>query len=137
MTLVVDASVAVRWAVTESGSRAALTLRGRALAVPDLLAAEVGNVIWKKVRRGELAPADASLAADVFATVGVTLQSSLPMLDEAVRVAVELDHPVYDCFYLVLARELGARLVTADERPLARLAASARPDLAALAHPLA
>jgi predicted nucleic acid-binding protein len=138
VTLVVDASIAVKWVVAEDGSPEALALQEeQSFAAPDLLAAEVGNVIWKKTRRGELTLAEASLAARTFATADVIFHPSLPMLDEAVRLAFELGHPAYDCFYLVLARELGTQLVTADTRLLARLAASGRPELRSLARPLA
>ena len=34
----------------------------------------------------------------------------------AVRLALSLDRPVYDCVYLALAHRLGARMVTADQR---------------------
>jgi predicted nucleic acid-binding protein len=65
------------------------------------------------------------------------LHPVLPLLAAAVEVGVDLGHPVYDCLYLALARELGTQVVTDDRRLLARLAASGRPDLAALARPLA
>jgi predicted nucleic acid-binding protein len=32
----------------------------------------------------------------------------------ALKIAEELRHPAYDCFYLALAKETNARLVTAD-----------------------
>ena len=35
---------------------------------------------------------------------------------DAVRLALALDRPVYDCMYLALAHRLGARMVTADLR---------------------
>ena len=35
---------------------------------------------------------------------------------DAVRLAVALDRPVYDCVYLALAHRVDARLVTADAR---------------------
>ncbi len=40
----------------------------------------------------------------------------------ALAIAIELDHPVYDCIYLALARRRGAPLVTLDRRLTARLA---------------
>ncbi len=43
----------------------------------------------------------------------------------AVRLAGELDHPAYDCLYVVLAHRLRTRLVSADARFLRRLAGTA------------
>ena len=55
--LVVDASVAIKWVVEEEGSEAAAgLLDGSTLAAPDFLIPECANILWKKVRRGELAP---------------------------------------------------------------------------------
>lgn len=134
--LVVDANVALKWLVEEEGSREAEELLDRPLAAPDLLVAEVGNVLWGKARRGELTPDEAAEAAGRLGTAGVALHPSAPLLAAAVRLGLELGHPVYDCLYLVLARELGTRLVTADGRLITRLAASGRPELASLARPL-
>ena len=55
--LVVDASVVIKWHVTEVHSPAALRLLrddAPALHAPDLVFPEVGNILWKKVRRGDL-----------------------------------------------------------------------------------
>jgi predicted nucleic acid-binding protein len=48
--LVVDASVAAKWLVTEPLSDRALALLGGAneLIAPDLLLPEVGNILWKQ-----------------------------------------------------------------------------------------
>jgi predicted nucleic acid-binding protein len=35
-------------------------------------------------------------------------------MSDAVSLATELDHPVYDCFYLALAQRLDVPLGTAD-----------------------
>jgi predicted nucleic acid-binding protein len=48
-------------------------------------------------------------------------------------IALDLDHPVYDCFYLALAEIEQNAMVTADQRLLTRLSGS---KLAALAEPL-
>jgi len=54
-TLVIDASVAVKWVVEENGTPEVLALRQRArLIAPELLVAECANIFWKKVRRNEL-----------------------------------------------------------------------------------
>jgi len=55
--LIVDASIALKWGVDEVGTPEALALkRTHRLAAPDLLVAECANILWKKVRRGELSP---------------------------------------------------------------------------------
>ena len=54
-TLVIDASIAVKWVVEEDGTPEALALRQRArLIAPELLVAECANILWKKVQRREL-----------------------------------------------------------------------------------
>ena len=45
---------------------------------------------------------------------------------EALALACHLDHPVYDCLYLTLARREAAQLLTADQR-LRQLAARELP----------
>ena len=41
------------------------------------------------------------------------------------RLAIDLDRPVYDCFYLTLAHQAAGTLVTADARLVHALAATA------------
>ena len=61
-TLVVNASIAVKWVVEEDSTPEALVLRQKArLIAPDLLVAECANILWKKVQKGELLKAEALL----------------------------------------------------------------------------
>ena len=64
MNAVVDASVAIKWFVPEALSNEAQRLLdgGAALFAPDFLLIEFGNIIWKKVRLGELAHGDGDAA---------------------------------------------------------------------------
>lgn len=122
ISLVVDASIAVKWVIEEEGTEDALSLRHRAkLIAPDLLAAECSNVLWKKVRRGELAKDEALLAAKLLQNADLELLPTRPVLESATRLAVDLDHPAYDCIYLAIAVARNCQLVTADERLLRRL----------------
>jgi predicted nucleic acid-binding protein len=61
VTFVVDASVAVKWILPESGSSAAAALRklNDDLSAPSLIAVEVGNALWKAVRRGSVTRSEA------------------------------------------------------------------------------
>jgi len=120
--LIVDASIAMKWVVNEPGTAEALTLkRTHRLAAPDLLVAECANILWKKVRRGELAQEEASLAARLLQRVNINLRPMRNFLDAATRIAVMLDHPAYDCLYLAMAEAEETRFVTADDRLLRKL----------------
>jgi predicted nucleic acid-binding protein len=71
----------------------------------------------------EKARATLSKLPDMFSM----LSPLLPLADEGLEIAAKLNHPVYDCFYLALARREGAPLITADKRLAA--AAQALPDV--------
>jgi len=120
--LVIDASVAIKWVVEEAGTSEALGLRGRyRLLAPDLLVAECANILWKKVSRKELSSGEALLAARLLQAADLELRPGRPLLLAATELAVELDHPAYDCLYLAVAVEIDCRLVTMDERLLRKL----------------
>ena len=113
--LVVDASVAVKWVVEESETDEALLVRRvGTLVAPDLLFAECANVLWKKVRRSELNVDEAKMAARLLRQAGVEITSTTRLMESALQLAVQLDHPAYDCVYLALAMQLACPLVTAD-----------------------
>jgi predicted nucleic acid-binding protein len=121
VTFVVDASVAVKWILPESGSSAAAALReqGGDLTAPSLIAVEVGNALWKAVRRGS---ATRSEALEGFEAALISLQSLIPIEELRIRAltfAIELRLPIYDCFYFALAERENALLVTADEAMIA------------------
>lgn len=114
--LVIDASVAVKWVVSEPGSELAEPLLDRALVAPDLLFAECANILWKKVRRGELSKEEAAVAAQTLEQADITVVSTKAYLGAAMSIAIELDHPAYDAVYLAMAEAQGLRYVTADDR---------------------
>lgn len=121
-TLVIDASIAIKWVIEEEGTPQALTLRRTArLLAPELLVAECANILWKKARRNELSREEALLAARLLQTAAIELVPTRSLLAAATRIAIALDHPAYDCLYLALAIENDCRFVTADERFLRKL----------------
>ncbi len=128
---VVDASVVIKWFVPEIHSDAArrLLAASHQYLSPDLLFPEVGNVIWKKVRRGELtADAGQRLAADMSSIAVQTVPTRGLMID-AHALAIATGLTVYDAMYLALAVRLNTALITADDR-LVRLV-GAHPIMAA------
>jgi predicted nucleic acid-binding protein len=84
------------------------------LLAPDFLSIEVANVLWKKARRGEMTARQAEDALTELTGGPLVMMPSEPLVVRAMRLAVELRHPVYDCIYLTLAREWSATLATAD-----------------------
>jgi predicted nucleic acid-binding protein len=121
-TLVIDASVVVKWVVEEDGTPEALALRQRAkLIAPELLVPECANILWKKVQRKELSNTEALLAARLLQAADIELLPTRLLLEGATQIAIELDHPAYDCLYLALAMENDCRFVTADGRFLRML----------------
>jgi predicted nucleic acid-binding protein len=124
MTLVIDASVACKWAAKEDGTEAAnrLLLMPEDLIAPDLVIPEVCNALWAKLRRGEIPQYQIEVAVLILSRAFHELVPSLPIAARAVEIAASLAHPAYDCFYLALAEARQATMVTADARLLARVA---------------
>jgi predicted nucleic acid-binding protein len=134
MTLVTDASVALKWVIPEAESERARALRaGDAdLIAPTLITAEIGNVLWKKTMRKEIGREEAvsalRLALSHFAEF-IPLDN---LREIALELAIELRHPIYDCFYLALAQRERCALVTADRRLLSAAETLAGIELRAL-----
>jgi len=114
---VVDASVAIKWVVEEEGTAEALTILEKVkLSAPDLLIAECANILWKKVRRKELSEDEAQIGARLLEQADIEILPTRDLLSSATSLAIELDHPAYDCIYLALAIERDWQFATADER---------------------
>ena len=131
MRLIIDASVAVKWLVDEEDSDAAdRLLDGRhELFAPRLLVSEVGNALWRKVRTAEIELRRAGALASAISEMPVSWMGEEAVCSEAVRLAIALDRPVYDCIYLALAYRIGAKLVTADIRFVNALAETEHGEL--------
>jgi predicted nucleic acid-binding protein len=120
MTVVVDASVAAQWVLDQEGSERAATLRAEdGLIAPSLIAAEVGSAIWKAVRRGAVKRADALIAAEIALAPFESLVPTEELRIRALVFAIELEHPIYDCFYIALAERERCASITADRRLVA------------------
>lgn len=115
--VVVDSSIVVKWFLQEEGSEIARHLDPAQLDAPDLLLAECCNVFWRKAKIGEFTADEAFESASALSSAPISLHPmSGSMAENALRIAVQLDHPVYDCVYLALAVETGLQLLTADQR---------------------
>lgn len=118
MTLVVDASVAVKWFVREELTDEAYRLlrSGEDLTAPELVVAEVTNIAWKKLIRNQITPGHAATVATGMRYSDIRLLPSAAFNERALEMARTLNHPVYDCLYLACAEETDAAVITADRR---------------------
>lgn len=129
MTLVVDASVAMKWLVETDGSVAARDLIGADILVaPELIAAEVANALWRYVANGQMAAIAGEMALGALTRTLDQLYPTEPLAASAYGLACRLGHTAYDCFYLVLAERVSATLITADRRLVAKVAGTAWQD---------
>jgi predicted nucleic acid-binding protein len=122
--LVLDASVVIKWFVEEPGTAAAMELLAQddSLIAPDLVIAEVTNVAWKHLMRGDLQHPQLAHVPEAVPRMFAELWPTVWLASRAFEIAADLRHPVYDCFYLALAEREDATLVTADRRLIGRLA---------------
>ena len=116
--VVVDASVALKWFVPEIHSEAAhrWLSSGNLLLAPDLLFAEAGNIIWKKVIRHELDEPEARRVRRGLHQVPLRVFPSRDLAEPALDLALALRCTVYDALYVVLAVTENAFLVSADRK---------------------
>jgi predicted nucleic acid-binding protein len=130
---VIDASVAVRWFVYGVGNESAAAWIDKPdLIAPDLIVAEVGNALWLYCKREHVLPEEADAIMERLPAYFSELVPIQPLAADASRLARESDHPIYDCFYLALARRENTALVTMD-RELAGIAEQAGAEVELLA----
>lgn len=136
--IVVDASVAVKWFLPEPGSDQAMSLLAGsdALIAPEIIRAEVVAAFTRRVRMKEISAADAKESTRLWLEAlkdGVLqIGSTLEDLREAADFSLQLNHTLYDCHYLALARRTSSRFITADEK-FARKAVTVYPGAEYLA----
>jgi len=131
-SLVVDASVAVKWCLpsrreelaAEAEELLASSRREEVrFLVPDLFWIELANALWKAVRRNEISPGSAASAMSFMRDLGIVTLPSIEIVPQALDLAVSHERTVYGSLYVALAMQSQSNLVTADERLANALAA--------------
>lgn len=123
--VVVDTSIAIKWAIKEEDSHIALALlnewnnKGMLVLAPTLLAYEAANVLHKHIRKGTLTFEDAQRALHeiIFDIVSFAFTDDASLNIRAIQLAQQFTLPAtYDAHYLALAESQGCELWTADMR---------------------
>jgi len=83
------------------------------LLAPDLIFPELGNVLWKKVARRELSPAEGREVLSALDRVPLVVAPSRPLAAAALEIALAHGRTVYDAIYVALAVASDCALVTA------------------------
>jgi len=122
MQRVVDASVVAKWFLPEAHKDKAENILREfiqdkvQLAAPDLLVAELGNLLWKRsMKLGDISTAQASQMYADFLALKVPLRHSASIAAAALKLAISGNHPIYDMLYIALAEETACEFITADK----------------------
>lgn len=127
MKYVLDASVALKWVLTEADSAKALDLRDQfrknvhELLAPDIFLSEVAHSLTRAERKGILKQGEAAvLLADVLSTPP-DFHPVRPLVPRAVDVSSQMRIGYYDCLYVALAEREYCRMVAADDKLIKNL----------------
>jgi predicted nucleic acid-binding protein len=124
-TCIVDASVAAKWLLPAAGEGlldqanhliALHVRRDLQLLAPDLLEAEIGNVLWKAFRRNRISQPEAQNSLRRFTALGIQVLPTSDLMSEALQIALACDRSFYDSLYVALAVATKTEFITADER---------------------
>lgn len=116
MSVVIDASVALKWVLDEPGKEAADALLDEELIAPSLWLLEAANALWRRAQRGEISGEEAKERLAELYNAPVTTIAIEGDLPAATDWAIALNHPVYDCLYLAMAIRENTYVVTANSR---------------------
>lgn len=118
--LVADTSVAIKWFAREEQSDIAEAVLSSGLRIhaPEFLWIETANALWKKWRKNQMPGDDVGISVSKLRDLVDQWHADADLIEDALALSLELGHPVYDCIFLVLARNLKTQLVTADKRLL-------------------
>jgi predicted nucleic acid-binding protein len=86
------------------------------LIAPDLLNAEIGNILWKRLRREEMEMPEAKVVLESLRKLSLDIRPSKRLVEAALEIGSEFGTTVYDGIYLALAIQEKAILVTADRK---------------------
>ncbi len=116
--LVIDANIGVKLVTLEPGRNEAYDRLDRetSLIAPDWILIEVGHALWRKAKTGLIEREAAEQNLSQLPAFFDQLVGAALLTMSAQRLAFELDHWIYDCFYLALALHENCALLTADRK---------------------
>ena len=92
--------------------------------VPDLFYIECANILWKYVRAGLYAAGDVPADLVSLKTFPLRVVSTVDLVEDAVSIALAYNISAYDASYVALSQQVGATLLTLDQRLVRALGAT-------------
>jgi predicted nucleic acid-binding protein len=115
---VLDASVLAALYVddpaTEQSEAALARIETDELHAPDFVVLEVANVLWKRVRRGELHAKDAMTAIADLSAAAIQFHPIGSLVAQSLGLALSHGFTTYDATYVALATRVGGTVLTND-----------------------
>ena len=122
-SVIVDASLAIKWVLDEEHSLEARTQRVRwairniDVRVPSWFGCEIANVLFQSIRSQRLTLEEAELKMGVVASFVSVLDVEFDLAPRALRIALATGQKAsYDSYYVALAEHHDCELWTADVR---------------------
>jgi len=118
MIVVLDTSAAVEVVLQRKSSAKFVQALSSADLVlsPTLLIAETSNVFWKYQKFAEYPFSECEKLIEQAISLPDEYVNEHELYIEAFKLGCELNHPVYDALFLVLARRNNAKLLTMDKK---------------------
>jgi len=122
MKYVLDASVALRWVISDPTSAKAIQLRDdyqngiHELLAPDIFIGEVANALTKAERQKLIPIGDAVPLLGKVLSAPPILHCYVPPVKRASEISSRTRSGFYDCLYLVLAEQQRCEFVTVDQK---------------------
>ena len=118
MIAVLDASAAIEIVLQRNfaGKLAGYITEADWVIAPTLFISEVTNTIWKYQKFADLPYRSCEKALEQALALPDDFINELDLYREAFKLSCTLNHPVYDMFYLLIARRNNGLLLTLDKQ---------------------
>ena len=115
---VIDPSIAIKWFLPEINSTQARSFftTNHVWHIPELFYLEFTSILSKKYRKRELDEFEVRKIYHIVRKLPFKIHSDHDLLDDALKLSIMTQTPIYDCLYLALSIQLKLEFVTADKR---------------------
>jgi len=124
--MIIDSNIVIH-AITPGDftTKAREILSQGSLHAPEILIAEVANVLGRMVRTRTIEISQAAELYNYAKKLPLRLSASRELIDRAFELSLDLVHPIFDCYYLELALREKLPFVTTDNHFIQKVRARA------------